>query len=117
MEAEQFELKIKADGTIETIYRDGLEAFAKDIGGEVAQVCRLSNVEWESNERGLKGWSVRSANAPDMALRYAYPHAGHPPWDVSSTGRVVLFETREAALAEEAKFVWELRGKPDGKED
>lgn len=98
----EFDLKITPDGTIETIYQDGLEDLAKEMGGEVAQVCRASNVEWE--EIGTrKGWSVRSAKRPDFALRRLYDAI-----EPGLVGNIVLFETREEALTEELKFFWEL---------
>lgn len=100
---DKVELKISSDGTIETIYQDGIEDFAKDVGGEIAQVCRLSNVEWEEID-GRKGWSVRAAHDTEIALRAQ----DWCRWEPSKTGTIILFPTRDEALAEEAKFVWGL---------
>jgi hypothetical protein len=105
----EFDLKITSDGTIETIYQEGLEKFAVGIGGEVVQVCRASNVEFETIGR-RKGWSVRSVSRPDLALRRI--HGEIVPGLV---GIVVLFPNRKEALAAEVRFFWELKGKRNGK--
>jgi hypothetical protein len=109
----EFELKIASDGTIETIYQDGLEEFTKEMGGEVAQVCRASNVEFEIIGR-RKGWSVRAAHDPELAIRLNPELLG---WGPSRRGNILLFETREEALKEEVRFFWQLleKGKSDGK--
>lgn len=99
----RFELTIAPDGTIGTIYQKGLEKFAKDMGGEVAQVCRASNVEFEVIGR-RKGWSVRSAKRPEFAIRITDERGMLP----GLVGNIILFQTREEALKMELKFFREL---------
>lgn len=118
-----FELEIDSDGTIRTIYQDGIEEFAEDLGAEVAQVCRASNVEWEEvsepiNKRfpATKGWSVRSAKNGLVALRHKSdfnPGIGERYIDsvVCSSDTnlgIILFSHRDDALEYEEKFFWQL---------
>lgn len=108
---DEFELKIGPDGTIETIYQEGLETFASDMGAEVVSVCRASNVEWEDKEHH-KGWTVRAAHDPELALRVVDAQIV-----VSREGDVATFMTREAAIKQEVKYFWELlerEGKSNG---
>lgn len=121
----EFELKVGPDGTIETIYQDGIEAFAEEMGAEVATVCRASNVEWEDvgvplNARfpATKGWSVRSVKNPLKALRVkSHFNPGFTDEryfdevvcsDDANLG-IALFDTREAAITQEIKHFWELK--------
>lgn len=121
---ETFELKVGPDGTIETIYQDGIEQFAEEMGAEVATVCRASEVEWEEipapiNHRfpRLKGWSVRSVRNKDKALRIESSlNAGvgdrYIDTIVCSDNQhlaIALFESREAAIEQEIKHFWELK--------
>src|SRR5579863_3253262 len=108
---DNFELKIDADGTIQTIYQDGIEEFAQAIGADLTRSCRASNVEWEEiGDR--KGWTVRSAHDSELAIRSGEPLTeearNHPyefkdPHVVSRNDlrSIVVFQTREEALAEE----------------
>ena len=105
---DSFEMKIGPDGTIETIYQDGIEQFAFEMGAEVSQVCRASEVEWEAigSDPDNKGWSVRSVKNPLKALR----------WDGLNTVcssdpelQIVLFPNRELAIQHEIKHFWELK--------
>lgn len=118
---DNFELKISADGTIETIYQEGLEQFAEEIGGDVAQACRVSNVEFEEID-GKKGWTVRAAHDLKLAIRWEV-YFGEPPkdwkggfWVSTYEGApIAVFETREEALAQEVRFFWVLKGNSNGK--
>lgn len=118
-----FELEIGPDGTIKTIYQDGIEEFAQELGAEVSTVCRASNVEWEEASEPLnkrfpatKGWSVRSARNGLVALRHQSdfnPGIGERYIDsvVCSDNvnlAIILFQTREDALTYEEKFFWQL---------
>lgn len=119
---ETFELEIGPDGTIKTIYQDGIEEFAAELGADVSSVCRASEVEWEVvmplNARfpDTKGWSVRSARDGLVALRHQSnlnPGIGDRYIDtiVCSSNlslAIVLFQTREEALTYEEKFFWQL---------
>lgn len=120
---DSFELKVGPDGTVETIYQDGIEGFAESIGAEVSTVCRASDVEWEEVEKPInarfpatKGWSVRAAHRPALALRMQSslnPGIGERYCDdiVCSDNEslaIVLFETREDAITQEIKFFWKL---------
>lgn len=120
-----FELKVGPDGTIETIYQEGIEAFASEMGAEVATVCRASDVEWEEvavplNARfpATKGWSVRSVKNPQKALRLKSDFNGGFTSDryidslVCSDDAnlaIALFDTREAAIKQEIIHFWELK--------
>lgn len=123
---DEFELKVGPDGTIETIYQDGIEAFAAEMGAEVATVCRASNVEWEElitkplNARfpATKGWSVRSVKNPLLALRMKSHFNGgftdERYFDelVCSSDPdlgIALFDTREDAITQEIEHFWELK--------
>lgn len=68
MPEKKFDLDVGPDGVIRSIYKDELNKFAADVGGELAQVCRLSHVEWEEID-GKKGWTIRAAHDPDLAIR------------------------------------------------
>lgn len=116
-----FEMKIGPDGTVETIYQDGIEAFAESVGAEISTVCRASDVEWEEvaspiNARfpATKGWSVRAAHRPALALRmksHALMGNGYMDELVCSDHEhlaIALFDTREDAITQEIKFFWKL---------
>lgn len=121
----EFELKVGPDGTIETIYQDGIEAFAEEMGADVSTVCRASNVEWEEVPQPLnarfpatKGWSVRSVKNPLMALRMksdfnpGFTDERYTDTLVCSSDPelgIALFDTREAAITQEIKHFWELK--------
>lgn len=102
---DSFELKVGPDGTIETIYQDGIEDFAKEMGAEVSTVCRASEVEWEEIGE-QKGWTVRSAKDPHLALR-EFPD--EIQCNRNSQLPMAVFPTREEALKWEIQFFWELR--------
>lgn len=108
----QFELEIGPDGTIKTIYQDGIEEFAQELGAEVSSVCRASHVEFEQAWK-RRGWSVRSAKDPNFALREV--DDGNARWLPTAFGRIKLFHTREEALEEEVKFFWELLNAKEAK--
>lgn len=118
-----FQLEIGPDGRIKTIYQEGIEEFAQELGAEVSNVCRLSNVEWEEVPEALnarfpstKGWSVRSAKDQSVALRYQSSlNAGIGDRYVDTVVcnnnphlALALFHTREEALTYEEKFLREL---------
>lgn len=123
---DSFELKVGPDGTMETIYQDGIEGFAESIGAEVSTVCRASDVEWEDwkeyspvNARfpASKGWSVRSVANPLMALRVRSDfnlgigerYIDHIVCSTNEYLAVMLFPTREEAIEQEIKHFWELK--------
>jgi hypothetical protein len=121
---DSFELKVGPDGTIETIYQDGIEQFAEEMGAEVSTICRASNVEWEEvptplNARfpATKGWSVRSVKNDEKALRMESSlNAGigdrYIDTIVCSDNKhlaIALFPTREEAIQHEIKHFWELK--------
>lgn len=120
---QELEFKIGSDGTIETIYHDGLEKLADAMGADVAQVCRASNVEWEevSNPRSTRhlkgrGWTVRSAKNPELALRICSTGYGAAWVDEiicskDSVYTIATFATRERAIEWEILYFWQLLDK------
>ncbi len=108
---DKVELEIAPDGTIRTMYQDGIEKFAEAMGGEVSSSCRASNVEWEEIQYttgALKGWSIRSAHDPQLAIREIPSPEVYFVCSKDQDLRVALFVTREAALEVEVKYFWEL---------
>jgi len=107
----EVELQIDEDGTIRTVHQEGIEEFAESLGGEISTSCRASNVEWEEFP-DEKGWTVRSAYDPSLALRQSITI------EESILGRIIcsreekydihVFKTREKAIEWELKFFWEL---------
>lgn len=105
---DEVNLVINPDGSIDTIYSDKIKTLLESAGGEVTQVCRASNVEWESSVvDGVEvesGWTVRSAANKEVALRISASGEAKP----DTVGPLVFFKTREAALAEEIAHFWRL---------
>lgn len=99
----EIDLIVGQDGSIETIYQDGL---AEALGAEESQICRASHVEFEEVD-GRKGWTVRSARDTELALRTT----DWCRWAPSREGSIVTFTTREEALSEEVKHFWGLMEK------
>lgn len=119
----EFVLDIGSDGVIRTIYKDELKEIAEDMKGEISTVCRASNVEWEVVEKPLnarfpatKGWSVRSAHNPTLALRWESSlNAGigdrYTDNLVCSDNEhlaIALFESRDNAIKWEIHFFADL---------
>jgi hypothetical protein len=104
---DKFEFEISPDGVIRTMYQEGIEKLAEDMGADIKTSCRASDVEWEDD--GIhKGWTVRSAYDRDLAVRWQnYGNMGFEA-DVSIYGELLFFPTREEALAEEVKHFWKL---------
>lgn len=102
---DRFELIIDSDGNIQTIYRDGIEELANEMGAEISTVCRASHVEPEEID-GRKGWTVRSAKNPEFALRTTDWCTWKPGFE--DAGQVTVFPTRDEAIKEEIRFFWEL---------
>lgn len=102
---DQFEIRIQKDGSIGSIYQDGL---ATALDAKVEEVQRASNVEYEHIE-GRTGWTVRSAKDPELALRATDWCRCGP----ARSGTILTFQTREEALDEEVKHFWGLFGKED----
>lgn len=94
MPEKTLDLDVGPDGVIRSIYDDKLNDFAKDIGGELAMVCRLSNVEWEEINSD-KGWTVRAAHNSELALRV---HGSNVVVSEDPKDRIVVFRSRETAL-------------------
>lgn len=120
---EEIQLEIGHGGVIRSIYRDSLQDLAQSIGGKIEDVCRASNVEWETVEKPLnarfpatKGWSVRSAHDPELALRWESSlnaGIGERYIDTIVVSKnphlaIVLFDEREKAIEYEVKHFWEL---------
>lgn len=104
----EMELVIQPDGSIESIYDDDLISLVSEMGGSFSKVRRASNVEWENGPDG-KGWAVRAAHDPSLALRIRTDDLTGPfPWHVSREGSIALFTTREFAIHQEVKFFWKL---------
>jgi hypothetical protein len=109
---DEFELEILPDGTIRTMYQDGIEDFAKEIGAEVSSVCRLTQVEWEEGVTE-KGWTVRSEHDPRFCIRWVFDAQGErtifKPMRLKFVNKdVVFFDTRDAALWAEQRFATEF---------
>lgn len=107
---QEFDLKIGADGTIETIYQEGIEAFAETIGADVTRSCRVSDVEWEewSDWEGMQGWVVRSVKDRTLAIR-SETKGNITAFYCNRTDALHFFKTRKEALELEVRFFWELR--------
>jgi hypothetical protein len=107
--SQEFKFRIAPDGGIDTIYSDALVPLVKDMGGEITQICRASTVEYETvvNTWGeeLKGWVVRSAHNPELAIRIGDDGRRQ----VGLYNDFIVFPTREEALAEEVKHFFALR--------
>lgn len=108
MEEKQLELEFGTDGIIRTVYRDGIEKFAEDIGADVRTVCRAAHVEWETID-GLSGWTIRAAHDPSLHIR----DVGSSEPELictrdTSYGRVALFTKRETAMHYEQYFFFKL---------
>lgn len=104
----ELELTISPDGQIESIYSDELKTMMESAGGEVAQICRASNVEWEDlaiDGKIQAGWTVRAAHDETLAIRMK-----DDQFVVSreATYKVVAFPSREQALQFEKQFFWDL---------
>lgn len=99
-----FEIEISLDGTIGTVYQDGIEKLADEMGAEIVRTCRVSHVEPEG-----KNWVVRSAMDPELALRWKHEDPLSLEVTVSKEGVLAQFPTREEALQQEIKFIKELR--------
>lgn len=107
IEREELSFEIGNDGTIRTIYKDDLPEVADAIGAELSHICRASNVEWERYNDTIKGWTVRAAHEPNLAIRvrdgeYVVASNGLYPADLA------FFDTREEALKWEVKLFWSL---------
>ena len=104
--------RITPGGNIETMYDDGIEEFAKDIGADVAQVCRASLVEREGpfspNPEYNGGWTVRAAHNTKMAARYATPVHADITLSDNEELTLVYFATRQQALNWEIANFWRL---------
>jgi hypothetical protein len=101
---EKFELVIDAEGRARSIYKDETKSVVDALGA--AKVARASNVEWEELH-GDKGWTVRSAHDPELAIRLVILRGAYRQV-VSREGLVAVFLTREAALESEVRFFWDL---------
>jgi len=107
-EVEQMELEFGTDGVIRTVYRDGIEKFAEDIGAEVRTVCRAAHVEWETIN-GESGWTIRAAHDPSLHIRDV---GSSEPVLIctrdTSHGRVCLCVERKTAMEIEQSFFFKL---------
>jgi hypothetical protein len=100
----ELNLDFGTDGVIRSIYDDKLVKFSEDVG-DMAQVCRLSHVEWEELG-GKKGWTVRAAHDTELAIRTLGPPSSRGPFVGVSRRQeypVHVFETREEALKYEVR--------------
>lgn len=97
------EIEIAEDGAIQAVYRDE-DSWLRALGH--AEIKRVSNVEWERTPDYF-GWTVRSATAPERALRWGTGPSGNAIC-VAREGALAMWLTREEALAAEIKHVWAL---------
>lgn len=103
---EKFDLVIGEDGSIESIYQDGL---AEALGATTTEVKRASNVEWETVNLPTtrSGWVVRAAHDNTLAIRAQFGDV-KDSYYVGREGVLAMFESREDALREEVRFFWDL---------
>jgi hypothetical protein len=118
--SEKLEIEVGPDGTIRTIYQDGID---KLLGAEIVNVKRASRVEFEEvaiDGKIERGWTIRAEYDPELALRAGSPPDNVPEY-VSETlnhlwfqvsrnpkFKLVAFENREQALRFEREFFWDL---------
>lgn len=104
----EFKLIISRDGSIGTIYQDGL---AEALGAQETEVKRASTVEWETNKQfpHISGWVVRSAVNPRLAIcdDRSYPCVSEEQLEPAEV-HVIYFKERAAALEAEVQFFWSL---------
>ena len=111
-------LDLLPDGSIETKDGSEVQKLAVDLGAEITQSCRLSNVEWEDHTGHYgtntwprtKGWVVRAIHNPDLAVRVNSTQHGTSPFILSARYQDVLaiFWTREEAIQFELMFFNEI---------
>lgn len=94
---DEFSIEISTDGTIRSMYQDGIEAFAESIGGTITAIGRASHIEWEDGF-----WVVRSAHKPELAIRESGDLC------VSTAGPVAKFTSKAEAYRWEEAFFWDL---------
>ena len=106
---QEFEVRILPGGVVQTIYQDGIEAFASELGAEVSSISRASNVEWD---KLLEGWTVKAAHDPRIAICYAVEGrcTTYSRFQVADTCNrtIAVFDTRDEALKQEVEFFWQL---------
>lgn len=95
------EVHILPDGTFQMMYSD--EAGLPVDDTDIVHIGRASLVEFE-DVGGRRGWTVRSAKDPTLALRVDF--GGQ--WAASRSGDIVTFHSRNTAVEEERKFFWDL---------
>lgn len=108
MNEKELNLDVGTDGVIRSIYSDDLNKLAEETGGTIVRVCRLSNVEWEElmvgpDGKPEKGWTIRAAHDPELALRWTMPFEERclyriSAYHIAKEGELVYFSHREEAI-------------------
>lgn len=100
---EHFQIEISPEGKVKCIYQEGIEEFARAMGGDITQVGRASHIEWENGS-----WVVRSAKNPDFAIRVLEETETSLKMHVSNEGKMVTFNSKAEALYWEEELFWAL---------
>lgn len=101
------QLEIAEDGTIRTIYQDGILPLLEDLAAAKASISRASDVEWEND-----GWTVRAHHDTDLAIRLIV-RGGAYTRVVAKEGELAVFPNREDALEAERALFWQLLPKKE----
>lgn len=96
------QLQISEDGSIRTIYQDGVLPLLEDLAEAKASISRASDVEWEET-----GWTVRAHHDNELAIRLVV-RDGRYCRVVAKEGELAIFPNREDALEAERAMFWQL---------
>lgn len=110
--SENLEIEVGPDGTIRTIYQDGI---AELLGAELQSVKRASRVEFEDvgiDGKIESGWSIRAEWDPELALRRVAMFSGSRTFlfkvSRDPKSKLVVFKDRVLALQFERDYFWDL---------
>lgn len=96
------QLQISEDGSIRSLYQDGIIPALEELAGAAPSVSRASDVEFENG-----GWSVRAHHDTELAIRLVV-RDGKYVRVVAKEGELAIFPNREDALEAERSLFWEL---------
>lgn len=94
---DEFTIEVDVDGTMRSMYQDGIEKFIESLGGSIQAIGRASHIEWEDG-----AWVVRSAKNPHICIRDSNGLS------VSDCGPIARFSSKAEAYRCEEVFFWQL---------